>query len=194
MVTGTGAADITGTEMVTGQFRRHAAAGRRDTGTRVRVDITGAKAGGTGKTSIKSRSNGRDFSLLTFMYGTVFFHFLIMIKQAVIVRKLCKAIQERRLVQFYYESKTSDKKDWRTVEPYLVGIRKQDGHMVLSGWFIPTDEQLNDKQRAMQKLYLIDRIDKDAITVLPATFSRLKVESNKIYDTPTLEILCRVEF
>ena len=49
MVTGTGAVDITGTEMVTGEFRRHAVAGRRDTGTRLRVDITGAEAGGTDK-------------------------------------------------------------------------------------------------------------------------------------------------
>jgi hypothetical protein len=63
MVTGTGAVDITGTEMDTGLFRRHAVAGRRDTGTRLRVAITGAKAGGTDKTPIKSRSGDRDFLL-----------------------------------------------------------------------------------------------------------------------------------
>ena len=117
-----------------------------------------------------------------------------MIKQATIVRKICKAIQEKRLVKFYYESKTSDKKEWRTVEPYLIGIRKQDGHMVLSGWFIPTNEQLRRNQQEMQKLYLIDRIQKDAISVLPEKFSRIKVDARKISHTPTLEILCRVNF
>jgi len=50
MVTGTGVADITGTEMVTGLFRPHIVIGRRDTGTRLRVAITGAKAGGINKT------------------------------------------------------------------------------------------------------------------------------------------------
>ena len=117
-----------------------------------------------------------------------------MIKQATVVRKLCKAIQEKRLVQFYYESKTSDKKEWRTVEPYLIGLRKKDGHLILSGWFVPNKDQLNEKQQPMQKLYLIERIDKDEIKVLAKTFDRLKVDSKKIYQTPTLEILCRVEF
>jgi hypothetical protein len=117
-----------------------------------------------------------------------------MIKQATVVRKLCKAIQEKRLVQFYYESKTSDKKEWRTVEPYLIGLRKKDGHIILSGWFIPTKEQLSENQREDQKQYLIERIHKDEIRVLPKTFTRLKVDSRKIYQTPTLEILCRVEF
>ncbi len=123
-----------------------------------------------------------------------FFRFFIMIKQATVIRKLCKAIQEKRLVQFYYESKTSDKKEWRTVEPYLVGVRKQDSHIILSGWFIPTEEQLSENQQATQKQYLIERIDTDKIKVLAETFSRLKVDARKIYQTPTLEILCRVEF
>jgi hypothetical protein len=117
-----------------------------------------------------------------------------MIKQATVLRKLCKAIQEKRLVQFYYESKTSDKKEWRIVEPYLVALRKKDGHIILSGWFVPTKEQLRENQQADQKQYLIERIDKDEIRVLPETFSRLKVDAEKIYNTPTLEILCRVEF
>lgn len=123
----------------------------------------------------------------------IFFANYFMIKQATILRKLCKAIHEKRLVKFYYESRTNDRKEWRTVAPYLVGIRKKDGHMILSAWFIPTPEQLHDNQKAMQKLYLIDRIDKDEITVLPETFKRLKVDASKITDVPTLEVLCRVD-
>lgn len=55
METGIGAADITGIEMVIGPYRRHAVHGRRDTGTRHPAAITGAKAGGIDKTSIRSR-------------------------------------------------------------------------------------------------------------------------------------------
>ena len=123
----------------------------------------------------------------------IFFASVSMLKQATILRKLCKAIQEKRLVKFYYESKTNDRKEWRTVAPYLVGIRKKDGHMILSGWFIPTAEQMHENQKAMQKLYLIDRIHKNDITVLPETIKRLKVDAHKINDVHTLEVLCRVD-
>ena len=53
METGTGAAAIIATEMVTGPYRRLVVTGRPDTGIRHRVAITGAGAGGTGNQSHK---------------------------------------------------------------------------------------------------------------------------------------------
>ena len=54
---------------------------------------------------------------------------------------LCKAISEKYLVMFWYTDKEKDYEDWRIVEPYLIGELKSTGNIILSGWYLPTQEQ-----------------------------------------------------
>ncbi len=111
---------------------------------------------------------------------------------SILVTKLCKAIHEKRLIKFFYENTTRNHKDWRTIEPYLIGIRKENGNIFLTGWFLPTKEQLEKGEKAEQKQYLIDRIEK--LSVLDKKFSWVRIDADKIYNTPTIEVVCNVNF
>ena len=113
-------------------------------------------------------------------------------QQSIIALILCKAIRHKRVVKFYYKSTTREHQDWRRVEPYLIGKRKQNGNIFLTGWFLPTAGQLKQEQKPGQKQYLLDGINKNELTILPGTFDKLKVDPAKIYNTPTIDVICRV--
>jgi hypothetical protein len=64
---------------------------------------------------------------------------IVMTQEMGITKILCKAIQHRQLLRFYYGSEKSGKKEWRTVEPYIVGIyNKGQGNTFLAA--LPTSE------------------------------------------------------
>ena len=69
-------------------------------------------------------------------------------EQADIIKLLCKAITEKKLVKFYYENTGREHKDWRIIEPYLLGIRKHNDKVFLTGWFLPSKKQTARNQIA----------------------------------------------
>jgi aminocarboxymuconate-semialdehyde decarboxylase len=107
-----------------------------------------------------------------------------------LTRMICSAIQERRVLSFYYESESSGKKEWRTVRPYLVGINKK-GNLEFAG--LPESElskQNPDKRNSGH--YLLTRLDLNKFKVLPDTFEDPEVLRERVIDTPTMKaISCR---
>ncbi len=73
---------------------------------------------------------------------------------------ICTAINEKKLIKFYYADKYSDFKDWRLVEPHLIGDNKTTNNTILVAWFIPTLEQSVSGHPSEWGNYLIDRIQK----------------------------------
>jgi len=108
-----------------------------------------------------------------------------------LIKKLCRAIKQKQVIKFYYESRTNQNKDWRIVEPYMVGIRKGNGNIFLTGWFIPSADQILQNQKLGQKQYLIDQIKK--FTMLSRHFNTIKISSTKIYNTPTINVICKID-
>lgn len=114
-------------------------------------------------------------------------------KQTETIKKLCEAIKKKHLVKFYYESTTNKHKDWRIVEPYIVGIKDNGkGNVFLAGWFNPTPAQIKNKQEPDMRHYLINSIDK--IKILPQKFNKLNVSKEIIIQTPSIEVICKVLF
>lgn len=93
---------------------------------------------------------------------------------------LCEAIRNRKLISFYY------KDGERTVEPYLVGLNK-DNHVALSAWFIKG----YSKSRTYNdwKEYLLK--DMTRIVILDETFSPPRPRYNP-HDSRMNQIYCRV--
>ena len=106
------------------------------------------------------------------------------------IKLLCEIIDQRKLISFYYESKTSNKKEWRTVEPYIVGIKdKGAGNIFLAALPI---EQLSKKikERTLGH-YLIEKLDVSRFKILEETFDEPNVERHKITHTPEIKVICR---
>lgn len=89
-------------------------------------------------------------------------------KQQEIKSILCKAIQEKKLVKFFYSDKYSDFTDWRIVEPHLIGDHKSTGNTTLVAWFLPTSKQSADGHMEDWGNYLINRIQN--LQILDKTF------------------------
>jgi predicted DNA-binding transcriptional regulator YafY len=89
-------------------------------------------------------------------------------KQGEIITTLCKAIKEKKVIKFYYDDKYSSFKDWRIVEPYLIGNHKSTGNSTLVGWFLSTTEQSQNDHPEDWGNYLIDRIKN--LQILDKTF------------------------
>jgi hypothetical protein len=75
-------------------------------------------------------------------------------EQKQILDKVCKAIKQKKLIKFFYESKKTKRKDWRTIEPYLVGMYKSNKSFFVSGWFLPSKEQIIERQEKNTKITL----------------------------------------
>ncbi|MEO6730725.1 MAG: WYL domain-containing protein [Ferruginibacter sp.] len=101
---------------------------------------------------------------------------------------LCDAINKRKLIRFYYQSVTSGKKGWRTVEPYIIGV-KENGNVFLAA--LPITELSKKIEDRSLGHYLINRFDISTIEVLEPTYQEPRVERFKIDDTHTIEVLCR---
>ena len=69
---------------------------------------------------------------------------------------LCKAIEERRLLKFYYESEKSKKKEWRIAQPYNVGI-KENGNVFLAA--LPISELRKKIQDCVTGHYWLKKMD-----------------------------------
>lgn len=89
---------------------------------------------------------------------------------------LCKAIQQKKLVKFFYSDKYSDFADWRIVEPYLIGEHKTTGNTTLVAWFLATETQVASGHSEIWGNYLIDRIQN--LEILDKTFQKTRPSYN----------------
>lgn len=114
-------------------------------------------------------------------------------KRQDILNVLCDAISQKRLIKFYYESASSNKKEWRVVEPYIVAIKdKGEGNVFLAA--LPTTELSKRIEDRITGHYLLERIDISKLEVLNETFDQPNVERKRIVDTPTIKVICRFKY
>ena len=97
-------------------------------------------------------------------------------KQQEIEATLCKAIQQKRLVRFFYDDKYSDFSDWRIVEPYLIGDHKSTYNTTLVAWFLPTPQQSANGHPEGWGNYLINGIQN--LQILDKTFQNTRPAYN----------------
>ncbi len=64
------------------------------------------------------------------------------------------AIESKNLIRFWYENTTTAHKDWRVVEPYVIGSFPRK-YIQLSAWSVPTMEQLYNGQKESWKAYIL---------------------------------------
>lgn len=98
-------------------------------------------------------------------------------KQQEIQNILCKAIQQKKLVRFFYDDKYSDFSDWRVVEPHLVGDHKSTGNTTLVAWFLATTTQVAHGRSEEWGNYLIDRIQN--LEILDKTVQKTRPSYNQ---------------
>lgn len=104
---------------------------------------------------------------------------------------LCDAIRQRRLVKFYYESDSSGKKEWRTAEPYIIGI-KHTGNVFLAA--LPVPEIPKPIEKRVTGHYSLKKINVTSLEILSEKYKEPKVERKRITDTPTIKVICRFKY
>jgi len=110
-------------------------------------------------------------------------------KKKDIVDILCDAIKKRSLIKFCYES-TSTGKGWRTVEPYIVGIKDNGaGNIFIAA--LPIKELSKSITERELRHYLLKKLDINAFELLKEAYDEPHVERDKIVHTPTIKVICR---
>ncbi len=113
------------------------------------------------------------------------------LSQASIIKTLCKAINQKNIVQFYYEDTTKNITGIRTVEPYIVGVKNKGmGNYFLAA--LPLTDKFKIKNPATKQPghYLLSGI-KD-LDILSKKFTSVKVKPDMITKTPSIKVLCKV--
>ena len=110
-----------------------------------------------------------------------------------IIDLLCPAIKEKKLIKFWYADKTDDKTDWRTIEPHQIGKlkpKKPGGSesIIITGWFLPTDEQILKGWDENWKNYILERISK--IEIFDETYSLTRMGYNPRDDKRCSIVYC----
>lgn len=81
------------------------------------------------------------------------------------------SISSKKLIRFWYEDKTSNFKDWRIVEPHLVGLTNSKCPEIwLSGWFIPTHLQILNNHNEGWGNYILKTVKH--IEILDSVFKK----------------------
>lgn len=104
---------------------------------------------------------------------------------------LCKAINAKRLVRFYYTDKDKDYEDWRIVEPHLIGELKTTGNIILSAWYLPNMEQRMRGETENWGNYILGNIDLKRLEILADSFKYTRPKYNP-RDSRMSIIHCRV--
>jgi hypothetical protein len=102
-----------------------------------------------------------------------------------------KAIKRCKKIKFYYKS--SGGNYFRTVEPYLIGIR-ENGKVYVTGYEYPSKERQKKRNDYGQGQWLLNRISLNKLEVLVyESFNKLKVPAERIFGAfLTVTIICRV--
>ena len=77
--------------------------------------------------------------------------------EQLLIASICPAIQAKNLIRFWYENSTAQIKEWRTVEPYLIGMYANRS-IQLSGWLLPTPEQIQSGKKEAWRSYILKNI------------------------------------
>jgi hypothetical protein len=107
-----------------------------------------------------------------------------------VIEIIWEAIKNSRLIKFYYESISNNNKDFRIIEPYIVGkYTTGNKNIYLSG--LPYDDFEKKIKRTQQGQYLIGTINPHKLEILRDTFEEPDVERKQLDSTPNVEIICR---
>lgn len=74
-----------------------------------------------------------------------------------LVNIISHAIESKSLIRFWYENTTTAHKDWRVVEPYVIG-KFNKKFLQLSAWSVPTMEQFYNGQKESWKAYILRNV------------------------------------
>jgi hypothetical protein len=78
-----------------------------------------------------------------------------------LIEQLCPVILNKQLIRFWYKDKTSSFEDWRLIEPHSIGqVKYKTANILLTGWFLPTSEQIMDGHTQDWKNYILDDISR----------------------------------
>lgn len=112
--------------------------------------------------------------------------------EADVLALVIAAIQQRKLVEFYYESKSG--KGWRKVEPYLIAIKdKGKGNIFFTGYVHPTGEIKRKDDNDNQGQYLLNKIDLAQFSILDEEFDTMKLDTEVIFgELKTIRVVYRV--
>jgi predicted DNA-binding transcriptional regulator YafY len=93
-----------------------------------------------------------------------------MLEQETLVN-ICRAIKARKVIKILYENLAAGTKDWRTVEPYIVGSFPRK-NMQLSAWSVPSAEQAERGAKGDWRSYTIKNIS--ALEVLEVQIQKAR--------------------
>lgn len=78
-----------------------------------------------------------------------------------IIRQLTPIIQNKQLIRFWYQDKTTDFEGWRLIEPHSIGqLSAKTANIILTGWFLPSPEQILRGHEEDWKNYILDEVKK----------------------------------
>lgn len=105
-----------------------------------------------------------------------------------LISVLCPAIQSRNHIRFWYQNR-SGRKEWRSVEPYLIGAFPQR-HIQLSAWLLPTAEQIQTGQQESWRSYTLKNISE--VQILDTQFETMRPDYDPL-GNGMKEIFCSLE-
>ncbi|MDB5229941.1 MAG: hypothetical protein JWN76_746 [Chitinophagaceae bacterium] len=123
-------------------------------------------------------------------------------KEAEILKLICDAMDQKRLIKFFYKNIGKHKEEFRILEPYMLILYIEDRRIEVTGWLHPTPEQLeeilnNPKYKDKDdryRHYTISNIDFDTVEKLEEVFNEIKAAKKIIEQTTKSEIIHRVYF
>ncbi len=110
-----------------------------------------------------------------------------LIEQETLVN-ICRAIKARKVIKILYENLSAGTKDWRTVEPYLVGSFPRK-NMQLSAWYLPPPEHVARGIKGDWRSYTIKNIA--GLEVLETTIQKARPGFSP--DSTGMKVLCSFE-
>ena len=108
------------------------------------------------------------------------------VSEQIVYKQLIKPIQEKQLIAFSYKDVKTNKEQFKTAEPFQVGIHKTTGNAILSAWYIPQ----NEKEKAGWRIYLLSAISN--VTTFMSTFTGDRPGYNANANQTMKEILVSV--
>ncbi len=104
-----------------------------------------------------------------------------------ILETLKEAVINKTIIKFYYEDSNGKFKDYRTVDPYLIGTLKVSNELTLKAWFVPSVKQKHAGHKEGWKLYSIHKIQSLEITKFQYKSTKIRYNPK---DTEMSDIIC----
>jgi hypothetical protein len=99
---------------------------------------------------------------------------------------LCLAIEQKRVIKFYFESKSGNT-GWRKIRPYMIAVR-ENGEVYVAG--LP-EEKLSVSNDRQPGQYALTKIDLSKFEVTEETFSDPEVSREIVVHVKQVKIICR---